>query len=142
VWGAALVLLWWCSGDALEVLWCCSVVLWWCSGGRLVGPSPPITHHPLASQPWYQLLETSRHLLPEEEARERLAGESWPLRLGRAAERCLQQLEGESAQLQDDMLAAQEAFKGGVKDMEAVGAPAGPRIVLAATERRRRWAGA
>lgn len=39
-------------------------------------------------QPWYDLLEGLRHLLPEDEARDKLAGESWCLKLERQAERC------------------------------------------------------
>jgi hypothetical protein len=103
---------WW------DLLQCCEQG--W--GGHLTRHQPATNLAPPV-QPWYELLEAHRHLLPEEEARERLAGESWPLRLGRAAERCVEQLAGESARLQDELLAAQEGFAAGLKEMQAVRLP-------------------
>lgn len=75
-------------------------------------------------QPWYECLEGFKHLLPEEEARDRLAGESWPLRLARSAERCLEVLHMEQARFSDDMAGAQQAFVMAQKDMATVGCAA------------------
>ncbi len=73
------------------------------------------------SQPWYECLEGLKHLLPDDEARDRLAGESWPLRLARSADRCLEVLHVEQAKFSDDMADAQQAFALGMKDMGTVG---------------------
>ncbi len=44
-------------------------------------------------QPWYEHLESLRYLLPEEEAKDKFTGESWPAKLQRLAERQLAVLE-------------------------------------------------
>ncbi len=45
------------------------------------------------SQPWYEHLESLRYLLPDDEARDKFIGESWPAKLQRLAERQLGVLE-------------------------------------------------
>jgi hypothetical protein len=44
-------------------------------------------------QPWYEHLEALRYLLPEEDAKDKFTGESWPAKLQRLAERQLVALE-------------------------------------------------
>lgn len=41
-------------------------------------------------QPWYDLLESMHHALPDEDARDKFAGESWAMRLTRLADRQLE----------------------------------------------------
>lgn len=50
-----------------------------------------------ACRPWYDHLETLRHLLPEEEAREKARGEAGPMRLSRLGEDQLEVLAAEEA---------------------------------------------
>jgi hypothetical protein len=47
----------------------------------------------LPPQPWYEHLEALRYLLPEEDAKDKFTGESWPAKLQRLAERQLVALE-------------------------------------------------
>lgn len=44
-------------------------------------------------QPWYENLEGLRHLLPDEDAKDKAVGEAWPSRLQRMADRQLATLE-------------------------------------------------
>ena len=53
-------------------------------------PPPPL-------QPWYEHLESLRHLLPEEEAKDKATGESWPAKLMRLADRQLDALAAEES---------------------------------------------
>jgi hypothetical protein len=61
------------------------------------------------------------HLLPDDDARTRLAGASWVLRLQHGAEQAAEVLDQEQAKLQDEMGAAQGAFAEGLEALGQVG---------------------
>ncbi|GBF98747.1 dynein heavy chain axonemal [Raphidocelis subcapitata] len=81
---------------------------------RLVAELPakmvPLLAEVEAAQPWYDALEGMRHLLADDEARDRLAGGSWAARLTRQAQRAVELLDVDQAKLTDEMGAAQGAF--------------------------------
>ncbi|KAJ9531689.1 hypothetical protein QJQ45_021839, partial [Haematococcus lacustris] len=67
-----------------------------------------------ASKPWYEQLETLRHLLPEDEARDKFTGEAWPAKLQRLAERQLAVLEEDESKYKEEMSSEQDSFAGQV----------------------------
>lgn len=65
-------------------------------------------------------MEALRHLLPEDEAKDKFTGESWPAKLQRLAERQLVALEEEEHKYKDEMTDEQEAFNETVGDLQMV----------------------
>ncbi len=58
--------------------------------------------------------------MSDDEARDRLAGTSWAVRLARQAECTLELLEADQAKLQEEMTSAQGVFAESLEVMEAV----------------------
>jgi hypothetical protein len=61
-----------------------------------------------------------RHLLADDEARDRLSGSSWAARLARQAQHAVELLDADQAKLTDEMGAAQGAFAEALEAMSAV----------------------
>eukprot|EP00882_Tetradesmus_deserticola_P030997 GHRQ01035031.1.p1 GENE.GHRQ01035031.1~~GHRQ01035031.1.p1 ORF type:complete len:225 (+),score=128.54 GHRQ01035031.1:132-806(+) len=72
-----------------------------------------------AAQPWYAALESMRYLLPEEDARDKLTGQSWQVKLLRQADRSLELLEEDEAKYADEMAEQQEAFVSTINNLAA-----------------------
>jgi hypothetical protein len=81
---------------------------------------PPWPPAPLQTKPWYDALEGMYHLLPEDDARVRLAGAGWALRLQRGAEQASEALDQEQGRLQEAMGAVQGAFNEGIEVLAQV----------------------
>ncbi|KAF8071068.1 Dnah1 [Scenedesmus sp. PABB004] len=91
---------------------------------RLIAEQLPAKLAALAAEvegarPWYAALEGMRYLLPDDEARDKLAGQSWQVKLLRQAERSLELLQVDEACFADDMDAQQEEFGGKITSLAA-----------------------
>ncbi|GLC56009.1 hypothetical protein PLESTB_001054700 [Pleodorina starrii] len=73
-----------------------------------------------AQRGWYELLEQLRYLLPEDDLREKFAGESWGMRLGRQAERQLEVLSADESRYKNEMFMEQDLFRDTVGDLQVV----------------------
>ncbi|KAF6265909.1 dynein heavy chain 2 [Scenedesmus sp. NREL 46B-D3] len=71
------------------------------------------------AQPWYAALESMRYLLPEEDAKDKLAGQSWQVKLLRQADRSLELLDGDEAKYADELTTQQEAFVSTINNLAA-----------------------
>ncbi|WIA11828.1 hypothetical protein OEZ85_011917 [Tetradesmus obliquus] len=71
------------------------------------------------AQPWYAALESMRYLLPEDDAKDKLMGQSWQIKLLRQADRSLELLDGDEAKYADELTAQQEAFVGTINNLAA-----------------------
>ncbi|WIA31960.1 hypothetical protein OEZ86_002815 [Tetradesmus obliquus] len=71
------------------------------------------------AQPWYAALESMRYLLPEDDAKDKLTGQSWQIKLLRQADRSLELLDGDEAKYADELTAQQEAFVGTINNLAA-----------------------
>ncbi|KAK9803422.1 hypothetical protein WJX72_010826 [[Myrmecia] bisecta] len=67
---------------------------------------------------WYSTLEQYRYLLPEEDAKEKLAGEAWPAKIQRSKEVALQVLEVEQGKCAEQMSAEQSSFANVIVDLD------------------------
>ncbi len=76
---------------------------------------------------WYEMLEGLRYLLPEEDAKDKFAGESWGSRLQRTAEKQLEVLAGDEQRYRDEMTTEQDAFRDTIGDLQVVRGRAGGR---------------
>ncbi|GAX80571.1 hypothetical protein CEUSTIGMA_g8008.t1 [Chlamydomonas eustigma] len=73
-----------------------------------------------ATRPWYEHLETLRYLLPEEEAKDKATGESWPARLMRLADRQLDSLAADEVRYKEEMESEQESFRDSINDLQGL----------------------
>lgn len=73
-----------------------------------------------AQRGWYELLEGMRYLLPEEDLKEKFAGESWGMRLTRQAEKQLEVLAGDEARFKGEMITEQDMFRDTIGDLQVV----------------------
>ncbi|MEW5298367.1 MAG: hypothetical protein WDW36_001499 [Sanguina aurantia] len=72
-----------------------------------------------AYKPWYDLLESMHHALPDEDARDKFAGESWAVRLTRLADRQLEVLDTEERQYKEEMRSEQDGFRDTIDELQA-----------------------
>ncbi|KAG2485619.1 hypothetical protein HYH03_015682 [Edaphochlamys debaryana] len=73
-----------------------------------------------AQRGWYELLEGMRYLLPEDDVRDKFAGESWGMRLAKQAERQLELLSSDEARYKSEMLTEQDIFRDTVGDLQVL----------------------
>ncbi|KXZ54227.1 hypothetical protein GPECTOR_5g319 [Gonium pectorale] len=87
-----------------------------------------------AQRGWYELLEQLRYLLPEDDLREKFAGESWGSRLVRQAERQLEVLVADETRYKSEMLIEQDIFRDTIGDLQVVVSNFGLYVDLAKME--------
>ncbi|KAG2439747.1 hypothetical protein HYH02_010624 [Chlamydomonas schloesseri] len=73
-----------------------------------------------AQRGWYELLEGLRYLLPEDDVKEKFAGESWGMRLTRQAERQLEVLASDEARFKGEMVTEQDMFRDTIGDLQVL----------------------
>ncbi|KAL0019092.1 hypothetical protein WJX77_000912 [Trebouxia sp. C0004] len=71
-----------------------------------------------AAQGWYGALENMRYSLPDEDAREKAAGEAWPTRIERFKEAALSASEAETKKYEEVQQSEQSAFQASIVDMD------------------------
>ncbi|KAG1679690.1 hypothetical protein FOA52_006209 [Chlamydomonas sp. UWO 241] len=69
------------------------------------------------AKPWYDALEGMRHLLPDDEARDKANGDAWPAKLQRLAERQLDHLADDEKAYKEEMQSEQESYNGTIGDL-------------------------
>eukprot|EP00879_Flechtneria_rotunda_P026761 GHRR01028584.1.p1 GENE.GHRR01028584.1~~GHRR01028584.1.p1 ORF type:complete len:438 (+),score=166.84 GHRR01028584.1:818-2131(+) len=68
-------------------------------------------------QPWYAALESMRYLLPDDETRDKVTGQSWQVKLLRLSERTLEQLDVDQTKYADELTAQEEDFAGKINSV-------------------------
>lgn len=61
-------------------------------------------------QPWYEFIDSIRCLLSDEEAKDKLTGDTWHVKLLRQADRTLELLDLDRTRFQEEMSADQGTF--------------------------------
>eukprot|EP00879_Flechtneria_rotunda_P025821 GHRR01027470.1.p1 GENE.GHRR01027470.1~~GHRR01027470.1.p1 ORF type:complete len:267 (+),score=120.11 GHRR01027470.1:1103-1903(+) len=70
-----------------------------------------------AAKPWYAALESMRYLLPDDETRDKVTGQSWQVKLLRLSERTLEQLDVDQTKYADELTAQEEDFAGKINSV-------------------------